>query len=395
MVDRIIAQELADRIDGDGADGRDAAGDGASFTIVDTRQADSFEGWHIDGAVNVPFDPTEGFEDAHHEAVEDAAGGDPVVVICGKGLTSTPFGLHLADDGYDDVTVVRGGMEAWSTVHEVVEITDGREEDELVVLQLQRRATGCLGYVVGSRRSGEAVVIDPTRQIDEYVVAAEEAGLEIVGVLDTHVHADHVSGGPELAERLDVPYRLGIGLEDPTVEHGYESLADRETLALGNVELAAVHTPGHTEEMVNVVVDDTYLLTSDTLHVDSVGRTELGFGEDGAEQGAELLHDSIHDRLLELDDDLDLLPGHVSVTEDNRFESATVGEPVEATLGVVREAVDLVGLDEDAFVAELVEDLPEKPDQYETVIAINAGEESVETEEDAAELETGPNSCSA
>ncbi|WP_256393128.1 MBL fold metallo-hydrolase [Natronoarchaeum rubrum] len=380
MIDQITARELADRLE-----------EGGRFTLVDTREEDSFDQWHVHGAANVPFDPDEGFGDEHLRQVEAAVDGDPIVAICGKGLTSTPFALNLEDEGYDGVSVVRGGMEEWATVHEHVDVADG----DLLVRQIQRPATGCLGYVVGSRSSGEAVVVDPTRQTDEFAVAAQELGLDVTAVVDTHVHADHVSGGPGLAERLDVPYRLGIDVDDPTVEHDYESLDDGERIDLGGVEVRALHTPGHTMDMANLLVDDEYLLSGDTLFVDSVGRTELSFGEEGAERGAELLYESLHETLLELDDDLTVLPGHVSVTADNRYESGSRGEPIRARLGDLRTDLDLLGLDREAFVDRITDDLPEKPSSYETIIAINAGERSVETEEDAAELETGPNSCAA
>jgi glyoxylase-like metal-dependent hydrolase (beta-lactamase superfamily II) len=380
MVSRITAAELADRIDR-----------GDEFTLVDTRPADSFEQWHLRGTENVPFDPTEGFDEQHRRQVEQAADGGPVVAICGKGLTSTPFGIHLEDSGYDDVTVVRGGMEKWTTVHDRVDIAD----ETIVVRQIQRRATGCLGYVVGARPSGDAVVVDPTRQTDEFAVAAEAAGLTVTAVVDTHVHADHISGGQGLADDLDVPYYLGIDVEDPVVQHEYDSLEDGERIDLGDVELRALHAPGHTMEMANLVVDEAYLLSGDTLFVDSVGRTELEFGEEDAERGAELLYETLHETLLELDDDLTVLPGHVSVTADNRYETGSPGDPIRARLGDLRDSLDLLGLDHEAFVERLTADLPEKPSAYETVIGVNAGERSVDTEEEAAEIETGPNNCAA
>ena len=416
MVSRITARELAERVD--------AAGEDRPFALVDTRQPESFEDWHVHGAENVPFDPTEGFREEHREAVDAAADGDPVVVICGKGLTSTPFGIHLEEDGYeadegrvaaggddsaadrrgggladdrggglaDDVTVVRGGMEAWSTVHEVADVA---ADDDVVVRQLQRRATGCLGYVVGDPGAGEAVVVDPTRQTDEFVVAAEAAGLSVGAVVDTHVHADHLSGGPDLAAELGVPYYLGVDVEDPAVEHGYDSLSDGETLEVGDVEVRVVHAPGHTESTANLVVEEGFLLSADTLHLGGVGRTELAFGEDRAEEGAELLYETLHDRLLDLPDDVVVLPGHVAVTEDDRYEVGAPGDPIRERLGDIRSELDLLGYDREAFLEAVTEDLPEEPGEYETIVAVNAGEETVESEEAAAELETGPNNCSA
>jgi glyoxylase-like metal-dependent hydrolase (beta-lactamase superfamily II)/rhodanese-related sulfurtransferase len=378
----MTAEELADGIDA-----------GAPYAIVDTRPEEGFEAWHLHGAGNVPYDPREGLDDDQFERVEELTDGKPVVAICGKGLTSTPFAFELEERGIEDVTIVEGGMEAWSKVYEVVPVEAGN--DDLVVRQVQRRGKGCLGYVVGSRSAGEAIVVDATRQIGTYEIAAVEAGLRITGAVDTHVHADHISGTPRLAETLDVPYYLGAAAADRGVEYRFEPLDDGDVVEVGDVGVRALHAPGHTSEMTNLLVDDRLLLSADTLFVDSVGRTELQFGDEGAAKGAAMLYGTLHDVILDLPDDTRVLPGHVSVTVDGRYEGGTPGKPVEARLGDLRERLDLLRMDEDAFVARLVENAPEKPPNYERIIAINTGRASVDDEDEATELELGPNNCAA
>ena len=364
MVTKLTAERLADSIDA-----------GERFTLVDTRPTDSYEAWHV------------------RDEVEALIDGGPVVAICGKGLTSTPFAFELDQHGFEDVSVVTGGMEAWSKVYEVVPVETASED--LVVRQIQRRAKGCLGYVVGSRRTGEAVVVDATRQTDTFEVAAQEAGLTISHVFDTHVHADHLSGGPSLAEAVGVPYHLGERASDRDVEYEYEPLSDGDVVDVGDVEIRALHTPGHTTEMMNYLVDGELLLTGDTLFVDSVGRTELQFGDADAARGAEMLYDSLHDVVFELPGDTRILPGHLTVTSDGRYENGSPGEVVSARLGDLREELDILGLDEEAFVSRLTDDVPEKPPSYETVIAVNTGRETVDDEGEATELELGPNNCAA
>ncbi|QLG62102.1 MBL fold metallo-hydrolase [Halorarum salinum] len=382
MVEKITAEQLADGIDA-----------GEQFTLIDTRPEDSFEAWHVRNAENVPYDPREGLDEGQFEEVKELADGRPVVGICGKGITSTPFGFELDERGYDDVSVVAGGMEAWSKVYEVAPVET--ENDDLVVRQVQRRAKGCLGYVVGSREAEEAVVVDATRQTDQFKVTAADAGLTVARVFDTHVHADHISGGPALAEEVGVPYHLGEPAHDRGVEYEFDALSDGEVVEVGDVRVEALHTPGHTSEMMNYLVDDELLLTGDTLFVDSVGRTELQFGEADASRGAELLYESLHETILELPDDVRILPGHLTITSDGRYENGTPGEPLTARLGDLREELDLLGLDEAAFVERLTENAPEKPPNYESVIAINTGRETVEDESEATELELGPNNCAA
>ncbi|WP_225336062.1 MBL fold metallo-hydrolase [Halomicrobium urmianum] len=382
MVENITAEQLADRIDAD-----------EQFTLIDTRPEDSFEAWHVRDAENVPYDPDEGLSEDQLNEVDELVDGQPVVAICGKGLTSTPFAIKLDEKGYEDVSAVTGGMEEWSKVYEVVPIETS--SDDLVVRQVQRRAKGCLGYVVGSKAAQEAVVVDATRQADQFKVAAQDVGLSIARVLDTHVHADHISGSPALADDIGVPYHLGERASERDVEYEYEPVSDGDTIEVGDVEIEALHTPGHTSEMMSYLVDGELLLTGDTLFVDSVGRTELQFGEDDASRGAELLYDSLHETILDLPDDTRILPGHLTVTNDGRYENGSPGDPIEARLGNLREELDFLGLDRDAFVERLTEDAPEKPPNYETVIAVNTGKESVDDEGEATELELGPNNCAA
>ncbi|WP_049928277.1 MBL fold metallo-hydrolase [Halopiger goleimassiliensis] len=396
MIEQLSPTDLAAKLDSED-----------SFRLVDTRPADSYEGWHIHGATNVPFGPGNDLSSEELSAIDDAE-DESIVTICGKGLTSTAFAFELEQRGYDDVSVVKGGMEDWSKVYEVVPIETG--SDDLEIVQLQRRAKGCLGYVVGSTASRRAVAVDPTRQTDRFKVAAEEAGLTIERVLDTHVHADHVSGGRQLADELEVPYHLGERAAERDVAYEFEPLADGETIAMGDVEIETLAAPGHTSDMVNYLVDGEALLSGDTLFVDSVGRTELQFGADetdtgtnedddptgegDAARGAELLYETLHGTILELPDETQVCPGHVSVTADNRYEVGSPGEPIAERLGTLRETLELLGLDEEAFGERLTAELPEKPPNYERVIEINTGRASVD-ETEATELELGPNNCAA
>jgi len=380
LLDQLTVAELAAAIDA-----------GEDLTVVDTRPPESFEAWHVPGAINVPYHPVEGLGDGiDWDGVIETVEDQRVAVICGKGLSSTSFGFELSTRGYD-VEVVKGGMEDWSKLYDVVEVeTDG----DLFVAQIQRRAKGCLGYVVGDRGAGEALVVDPTRQHHEFELVAADNGMLVTGILDTHVHADHVSGGRALAERLSVPYYLSADADERDVDFEYESVADGDTLSIGDVDIEVLAAPGHTTELVNLLVDDRYLLSADTLFVESVGRTELEFGEEGAEHGARLLYETLHERYESLSDDVIVLPGHVSVDADGRFGVGSPGELISATLGTLRESLDLLGLDEVAFVERLTGEGNEKPPNYQVVIDVNRGRLELD-ESKATEVELGPNNCAA
>lgn len=382
MFEQITARELADEIDAGGGE----------RTIIDTRPEDSYESWHVPGAANVPFGPVEALDDEQENEIDELADGGPIVTICGKGATSTSLAAELEADGYEDVAVVKGGMRDWNSLYERARVETG---GDVAIMQFQRRGKGCLSYLVWSPDAGEAAVVDPTRHVEQYVVAAAEDGVEPTHVLDTHVHADHVSGGRELADRLDVPYHLGARAEERDLAYEVDPLEDGEVLEVGDVEIQTLYTPGHTSETVTYRVDDEALLTGDALFVDSVGRTEVEFDEEVAEMGAEMEYETLHDTLLEQPDELTVLPGHVTVTTDGRFENGSPGQPVAASLEEVRRRLDLVGLDRDAFVEQIVENVPEKPDSYETIIGINTGQEQYGSSREAAQLETGANNCAA
>jgi glyoxylase-like metal-dependent hydrolase (beta-lactamase superfamily II)/rhodanese-related sulfurtransferase len=383
MFEKITARELADR--------QDSSPD--EYTLIDTRPEDSYETWRVDGAENVPFGPAEILSDDQREKIDALANGNRILTICGKGATSTRLASELDANGFDDVAVVTGGMREWNSLYETAHVDT--ENDDLAIVQFQRRAKGCLSYLIGSNRAGEAIIVDPTRHTDQYVTTAAEKGMEITRVLDTHVHADHISGGRDLAARLDVPYHLGKQATERDIEYEVNLLADGETVSIGDIEIETLAAPGHTTEMVAYRVGDEAVFTGDSLFLDAVGRTELEFGEDAAEEGARMQYETLHGTLFELPDELTVLPGHVTVNNDGTYENASPGELVGASLSDVRDRLDLANLNEEEFVEQMVENIPEKPDNYETVISINLGTESTPSGRDATMLETGANNCAA
>ncbi|MFT4931328.1 MAG: rhodanese-related sulfurtransferase, partial [Natronomonas sp.] len=195
MVRSVTPERLADMQDGD-----------ESFVLVDTRDPESYDSWHVAEAENFPYDGEESIDDRIEEFEALVDGEDRILTICAKGISSGAFVEELASHGYEDVAVVEGGMEAWSRVYEAVTIETDRER--LAIVQVQRRAKGCLGYVVADTENGVAAVIDPSRHVEEFAAVADDRGWEVAAVLDTHVHADHVSGGRDFAAWRDVPYYL-------------------------------------------------------------------------------------------------------------------------------------------------------------------------------------------
>ena len=382
MVETITAEDLRDMISAD-----------EDFVLFDTRDPESFDDWHIASAQNVEYSHSrdELVGDFDPEAIDNEA---TVVTTCATGTSARTFATYLENEGYArDVKTLDGGMEAWSMVYDVVPIAT--ENDDVVILQFQRRSKGCLGYLVGSKRAGEAALVDVTRATEKFRDTAREHGFTITHIFDTHIHADHISGGRRLADRLDVPYQLGepVATRNPTVD--YDPISPNETVTVGGIEIKAVHTPGHTTGMTSYLVDNEALLTGDTLFVESVGRTELQFADQDARDGARVQYATLHDVIMTQPNDVKILPGHFSVTNDGEYVDVTPGEPMFSTVGYLWENNELVRKPEEEFVEHMFSNLPSKPPNYERVIETNAGEYAPATDAEETELELGPNRCAA
>ena len=376
----ISAERLRDLIDAD-----------EEFALVDTRDDESFENWRIADAQQYVYKPDHDFDPSAFRAETGLDRDDPIVTICAKGKSSDALARALAAAGFENVRHVDGGMIAWSAVYDHVEIPT---RGDVEIVQLQRRAKGCLGYLIGAPDTGEAAAIDPTRHREEFHAAAETRGWTIERVLDTHVHADHISGARALADELDVPYHLGEAATDRDVEYDFEPIERNGVVRVGDVDIKAVATPGHTSDIVSYLIDDEALCTGDTIFVDGVGRTELQFGDADAARGAELLYESLHGTVLAEPDSVSVLPGHFHVAESGEY-GATPGEPVSTAVGTLRTGLELLEADRESFLERITDSVPEKPPNYERIISINRGSAAPADQEDAIELELGPNRCAA
>ncbi|OYR55014.1 MBL fold metallo-hydrolase [Halorubrum halodurans] len=398
MVQTITADEFRDMVDAARRGERE-------FALVDTRPEESYEGWRIAGAINYVYKPFHRFDREEFETATGIAPEETVVTVCAKGKSSHALADDLAAAGYEDVYAIDDGMRGWSAVYDRVEVPlPDAGDDPLEIVQIQRRAKGCLGYLVvggeGEDGSRVAVAVDVSRHGEEWRAAAAARDASIAAVLDTHVHADHLSGGRALADELGVPYVLPAAAADRDVAYDFDAIGRNETLSVGGIDVKALATPGHTDDMASYLVGRSAVLTGDTLFTGGVGRTELQFAADeggesaGARSGAERLYDSLHGTLLAEPDDVVVLPGHFSVANDGTTD-AVPGEPVATTVGAARREIGILQRDRAAFVEEITATLPEKPPNYESVIAANRGVESPADEVAAIELEMGPNRCAA
>jgi glyoxylase-like metal-dependent hydrolase (beta-lactamase superfamily II) len=231
-------------------------------------------------------------------------------------------------------------------------------------------STGCAAYVFGCGGLGIGAVVDPqAHDIESYLSLASAKGLRITHVIDTHVHADHRSGGRALAQRAGAVYCLH---RSASVSFPFTPLEDGQVVELGNTRLRILHTPGHTPEGTSLVVTDLrrgpepwFVLTGDTLFVGAVGRPDL---PGNAKANAEELHRSLHEKLLTLPDDLELYPAHFS---GSACGAGMSGKP-SSTIGFEKRYNPMLALDRDAFVAGLA-DVPSKPSDMMAILLENQG----------------------
>jgi len=240
----------------------------------------------------------------------------------------------------------------------------------MIFKAFHNEASGCLSYLVGCGRHGVAAVVDPVRgDVDQYVTTATARGLTITHVIDTHIHADHVSGNRELAERTGALLCLHAAAD---IRFPHTALEEGQRLTFGSVELRVLHTPGHTPESMCLVVTDTargpepwFALTGDTLFVGDVGRPDFG-----GETAAADLHRSLFERVLRLDNAVEVYPAHGAGSACGRAMSGKVG----STIGFERRFnVALRHAEREAFVRALMEGLPPRPPTMDRIIAKNRG----------------------
>jgi glyoxylase-like metal-dependent hydrolase (beta-lactamase superfamily II)/rhodanese-related sulfurtransferase len=355
---------------------------GRPLAVLDVRDHDAFAAWHLAAAaatiLNVIEDDVTGDLDA---TVAALPADRPVRVICNVGNMSLRVAALLGRRAAD-VRSVRGGMVAWSRVLQASAVP---LPGPFTVVQFRREARGCLSYLVAA--GGEALVVDPAPDVEPYLREAATRGAAIRHVLDTHVHADHLSGARDLAGQAGAALHLsqaalarGVRYADDVVP-----VADGTGIRLGDATATVLALPGHTSDMTGITLGDAALIGGDSLFLDAIARPDLEAAEDGSADAARTLHRTLRDRIGPLPDATVLLPCHYP---GGRRDGA-----VAAPLGGVRAAVPELALDEEAFVAQVLADMPPRPSNYLAIIAVNLGGR---LDADAASrLEVGANNCAA
>jgi len=350
--------------------------------VLDVRNESDFNDWKIEGKnfdyLNVPYyellDGVEGI-------LEKLPSDKEILVVCAKEGSSVMVADMLSEAGLT-VSYLKGGMKAWSEHLEPVKVGDLKDGGE--IYQFVRIGKGCLSYMVVS--NGEAALIDATRMIDIYLNFADSIGAKITHVFDTHLHADHISGGRQIAEKTSAIYWLPP--KDATdVTFSYQPLEGGNDVTIGNatINIHAIYSPGHTIGSTSFVVDEQFLLSGDILFIDSIGRPDLaGMAEDWVSD----LRETLYNRYRELSDELLVLPAHFMIM-DELNDDGTVAEKL-GTLFAKNHGLNIE--DENEFRKLVTGNLPPQPHAYQEIRQTNMGKINPD-EEKQREMEIGPNRC--
>jgi glyoxylase-like metal-dependent hydrolase (beta-lactamase superfamily II) len=235
-------------------------------------------------------------------------------------------------------------------------------------------ADATLSYLFGCAGHQMAFAIDVVAgDEDWFITEAEQSGARIVHVIDTHIHADHFSGGRELARRVGAPYYLHESNQG-RVAFDFTALRDGQRLTAGNVLMDVIHTPGHTPDSVCLVVRDLrrgdepwFVITGDTLFVGAVGRPDLAGRE---REMAAVLHDTLHEKLLRMPAELEIYPGHQA---GSACGAGLSGKPA-STIGFERRFNPQLSMAREDFVEALVADIPPPLPNIGTIVRRNLGQ---------------------
>ncbi|WP_391119332.1 MBL fold metallo-hydrolase [Psychrobacillus sp. L3] len=350
--------------------------------ILDVRNADAFADWKIEGHkfeyLNIPY-----FEllDGVEEILSTIPTDKQLLVVCAKEGSSIMVAEMISDEG-SDAAYLEGGMKSWSEYLEPIKVSDLENDGELY--QFVRLGKGCLSYMVIS--NGEAAIIDATRMVDVFTNFAASKQVKITNVFDTHLHADHISGGRHIAALTGATYFLPPKDAEEVVFE-YTPLVDGNEVKIGNTTIAiqALYSPGHTIGSTSFIVDDKFLLTGDILFIDSIGRPDLaGLAQDWVGD----LRETLYSRYRELPSELIVLPAHFMII-DELNENGTVAK----RLGdLFEENHGLNMKDEGEFRSMVTDNLPPQPHAYQEIRHVNMGK-ITPSAVDQTEMEIGPNRC--
>lgn len=339
-----------------------------SVTLIDIRPPSEFATWSLYDGINIPL------KDIDHKASK-LPKSHPIVVFGEDTKDAKTAAERLIKRGFN-AQALEGGLKAWNNIYDIATVLDKRST--LTVYQVKRLGKGCLSYMVVLPDKVSTIIVDPAQHINMYIDHIKKHSLKPIAVLDTHVHADHISGARLLAKKFHIPYLLP---KETKVSFSFEQMEKLLPKLATDATVSIIPTPGHTPEGVALLLDDTFLLSGDTLFIDAIGRSDSGTK---ATDTTKQFYASLS-TLMRLPENIQVLPAH----------TAQPMMPGAARSANMRYIILFNPLKDmrtaEAFVEFQQENATPIPSNFEHIVAINMGKKSAPKNTD--DLEFGPNSC--
>ena len=359
---------------------------GENFLLLDVRNDEEFGRFKIEGPypfemINVPY-----MEFIEHEddSVAKVPGGKKIRIVCAKEGSSKFVGEILVNHGHPDVAHMLVGINAWGNLLTPVRVNP---DNGYALYQFIRPGKASCSY--GLVFENEMMIFDPARDVSAYQQIADKHGSAITHTFETHRQADYISGSNTL-RKLTGAEIMAPAADFDGAQFPYTPIADAKVYAFSNggPSVQAIHTPGHTPGSTSYVIDDKYLISGDTVFIYSIGRPDLG-GK--AEEWSKMLFNTMTEKLLPMDDEMTILPGHYM-----DWKEANKDLVFAERLGKIKEMnADIYSIkDENSFFDFISANMRSQPEEYATIREINAGLKEVDDQQ-ANILDLGKNECAA
>jgi glyoxylase-like metal-dependent hydrolase (beta-lactamase superfamily II)/rhodanese-related sulfurtransferase len=347
---------------------------GKKVSVLDIRPIHERTEWFIPGSIYFnAYDKLKTHKpDALHGLHLDKT--IPVITICAGGKTSLIAAEQLREKGFEAYSL-QGGMKGWSLSWNTAKLSF----PDFEIIQFRRTGKGCLSYIVAS--NGKAIIVDASLPIETYQQVLVKEKMILKYVIETHIHADHLSRSKQLAESNNAAFHLPVPNK---VNFNFIPVNNNSILQIGDISIKTIHTPGHTLESTSYLIDDKVLLTGDTLFINGVGRPDLKANNDEAMQKSKMLYQSLQ-KLLALGENIIVLPAHTSQPVD--FDNI----PIQTTIGDIKKNVPMLKLTEEEFINTVMQRIPPTPANYLSIVEKNIKGDFSEI--NPIDLEAGANRC--
>ncbi len=389
---RITSDELKRKID-----------NGEDIFILDVRNPHEHDAWSVsyDRYQDTPVIPVDTI--TSNAALKQIPKDKEIITFCTHGQRSLNAAKILSDLGYK-VKTIEGGLDGWSNLYDIALVETN--SDILKIWQIRRISKGCMSYVVASLKDKKATIIDATCKIETVLKdILEENGLKITRVIDTHMHADHLSGATRIASKYGAEISISLlekyDTKNLDIEKNFKPtlIHDGDKLEIGDgICLESILTPGHTDGSISFKLEirgtselkpendvsnsKFFLFSGDTIFVNGVGRPDL---HKKSEEYAQKLYQTYLQELFNLPGTTIILPAHYS----SSFEHA---KPVFDTIESIRHKLNPITKSEKDFLNYVASNIPPQPMNYEQIVSINKNLIHCDRVEQQ-DLESGHNSC--